>query len=80
MATKKLTALQIFKETKRLDAIETKAREDRDALRSKLKAQTTVYNNEKLVVNGFVYEINLDRNGEVYIIQLGRVEEFSKIL
>ena len=80
MATKKLTALQIFKETKRLDAFETKAREGRAALREKLKAQTTVYNNEKLVVNGFVYEINLDRNGEVYIIQLGRVEEFSKIL
>ena len=80
MATKKLTALQIFKETKRLDAIETKAREDRVALRAKLKAQTTVYNNEKLVVDGFVYELNTYGHGEVYIIQLGTVEEFSKIL
>ena len=80
MATKKLTALQIFKETKRLDAIETKTKEDRAALRAKLKAQPKVCNNEKLVVNGFVYEVNSYGHGEVYIIQLGTVEEFNKIL
>ena len=80
MATRKLTALQIFKETKRLDAIEAKAREDRAALRAKIKAQDRVYNSEKLVVDGFVYELNSYGHGEVYIIQLGTVEEFSKIL
>lgn len=80
MATKKLTALQIFKETKRLDAIESKARKDRAALRAKLKAQTTIHNDEKLVVNGFIYELNTYEDGEIYIIQLGTVEEFSKIL
>lgn len=80
MATKKLTALQIFKETKRLDAVETKTREDRAALRAKIKTQAAAYNNEKLVVDGFVYEINSYQNGEVYIVKLGTVEEFSKIL
>ena len=80
MATKKLTALQIFKETKRLDAIESKARKDRAALRAKLKAQTTIHNDVKLVVNDFIYELNTYEDGEVYIIQLGTVEEFSKIL
>ena len=80
MATKKLTALQIFKETKRLDAIESKARKDRAALRAKLKATTTIHTDEKLVVNGFIYELNTYEDGEIYIIQLGTVEEFSKIL
>ena len=80
MATRKLTALQIFKETKRLDAIEAKAREDRAALRAKIKAQDRVYSSEKLVVDGFVYELNSYGHGEAYIIQLGTVEEFNKIL
>jgi len=80
MATKKLTALQIFKETKRLDAIESKAKQDRAALRAKIRAQPKSYNSEKLVVNGFVYELNTHGHGDVYIIQLGTVEEFSKIL
>ena len=80
MATKKLTALQIFKETKRLDAIEANAKKNRAALRAKIKTQTTAYNNEKLVVDGFVYEVNTYESGDVYIIQLGTVEEFNKIL
>jgi len=80
MATKNLTPLQIFKETKRLDAVETKARQDRAALRAKIKAQLRGDNSEKLVVNGFVYELNTYGHGEIYIIQLGTVEEFNKIL
>jgi hypothetical protein len=79
MATKKLTTLQIFKETKRLDAIETKAKQDRAALRAKLRTQNRKYD-EKLAVNGVVYEISTDTFGEVYILMLGTVEEFSKIL
>jgi len=79
MATKKLTALQIFKETKRLDAIETKAKQDRAALRAKLRTQNRKYD-EKLAVNGVVYEISTDTFGQVYILMLGTVEEFSKIL
>jgi len=79
MATKKLTALQIFKETKRLDAIETKAKQDRAALCAKLRTQNRKYD-EKLAVNGVVYEISTDTFGAVYILMLGTVEEFSKIL
>jgi hypothetical protein len=79
MATKKLTALQIFKETKRLDAIETKAKQDRAALRIKVKTQNKKYN-EKLAVDGVVYELNTDNYGEVWISILGTVQEFSKIL
>ena len=79
MATKKLTALQIFKETKRLDAIETKAKQDRDALRAKLRAQYRKYD-EKFAVDGVVYKLGTDTFGEVWISILGTVEEFSKIL
>jgi hypothetical protein len=79
MATKKLTALQIFKETKRLDAIETKAKQDRAALSAKLRTQNKKYN-EKLAVDGVVYEISTDTFGKVWILMLGTVEEFNKIL
>jgi hypothetical protein len=79
MATKKLTALQIFKETKRLDAIETKAKQERAALRAKIREQNKKYN-EKLAVDGVVYELNTDNYGEVWILMVGTVEEFSKIL
>jgi UDP-glucose 6-dehydrogenase len=79
MATKKLTALQIFKETKRLNAIETKAKQERAALRAKIKEQNKKYN-EKLAVDGVVYKLNTDNYGEVCILMLGTVEEFSKIL
>jgi UDP-glucose 6-dehydrogenase len=79
MATKKLTALQIFKETKRLDAIETKTKQERAALRAKIKEQNKKYN-EKLAVDGVVYKLNTDNYGEVWILMLGTVEEFSKIL
>ena len=79
MATKKLTALQIFKETKKFDAIETKAKQDRAALRIKLRTQNRKYN-EKLAVDGIVYELNTDAFGEVWITKLGTVEEFNKIL
>jgi hypothetical protein len=79
MAAKKLTARQIFKETKRLDAIETKAKQDRDALRAKLRTQNRKYD-EKLAIDGIVYELNTDMFGEVWITKLGTVEEFSKIL
>ena len=79
MATKKLTALQIFKETKILDAIETKAKQDRAALHAKLRTQDRKYN-EKLAVDGVVYKLGTDTFGEVWITKLGTVEEFSKIL
>ena len=69
----------MFKETKRLDAIEIKAKQDRAALRAKLRTQNRKYN-EKLAVDGVVYEINTDTFGEVWITKLGTVEEFSKIL
>jgi hypothetical protein len=83
MAAKKLTALQIFKETKRLDAIETKAKQDRVALHAKVKTQVKTQNrpyNEKLAVDGVVYKLGTDTFGEVWITKLGTVEEFSKIL
>jgi hypothetical protein len=79
MATKKLTAFQIFKETKRLDAIETKAKQERAALRAKIREQNKNYN-EKLAVDGVVYELNTNNYGEVWILILGTVQEFSKIL
>jgi len=79
MATKKLTALQIFKETKRLDAIETKAKQERAALRVKIREQNKKYN-EKLAVDGVVYELKTDNYGEIWISILGTVQEFSTIL
>jgi hypothetical protein len=79
MATKKLTALQIFKETKRLNAIETKAKQDRAALGAKLRTQNRKYD-EKLAVDGVVYKLGTDMFGEVWITKLGTVEEFNKIL
>jgi UDP-glucose 6-dehydrogenase len=79
MATKKLTALQIFKETKRLDAIEAKAKQDRAALHEKVKTQNGTYN-KKLAVDGVVYKLNTDAFGEIWITKLGTVEEFIKIL
>ena len=79
MATKKLTTLQIFKETKRLDAIETKAKQERAALRVKIREQNKKYN-EKLAVDGVVYELKTDNCGEVWISILGTVQEFSTIL
>ena len=79
MATKKLTALQIFKETKRLDAIETKAKQERAALRVKIREQNKKYN-EKLAVDGVVYELKTDNYGEIWILILGTVQEFSTIL
>jgi len=79
MATKKLTALQIFKETKRLDAIETKTKQERAALRVKIREQNKKYN-EKLAVDGVVYELKTDNYGEVWISILGTVQEFSTIL
>jgi hypothetical protein len=79
MATKKLTALQIFKETKRLDAIEIKAKQERAALRAKIREQNKKYN-EKLAVDGVVYELRTDNYGEISILMLGTVQEFSTIL
>ena len=79
MATRKLTALQIFKETKRLDAIESKAKQDRAALGAKLRTQNRKHD-KKLAVNGVVYKLGTDMFGEVWITKPGTVEEFSKIL
>jgi hypothetical protein len=79
MATKKLTALQIFKETKRLDNIENKAKNDRRVLRNKIIEQEGRPYNEKLVVNGVVYKLTTSVHGGIYIEELGKVEEFNKL-
>lgn len=79
MVIKNLTALQVFKETKKLDAIETKAKQDRAALRAKIREQNKKYN-EKLAVDGVIYQLRIDIYGEVCITKIGTVEEFSKIL
>ena len=79
MATKKLTALQIFKETKRLGDVESKAKNDRKVLRKKIIEQKGMYYNEKLVVDSVVYKLTTNVYGDVYIEELGKVEEFNKL-
>ena len=79
MATKKLTALQIFKETKRLSDVESKAKNDRKVLRKKIIEQKGMYYNEKLVVDNVVYKLTTNVYGDVYIEELGKVEEFNKL-
>ena len=79
MATRKLTALQIFKETKRLNHVEDKAANDRRVLRKKVIEQRGRYYNEKLVVNDVVYKLTTNVYGDVYIEELGKVEEFNKL-
>ena len=79
MATKKLTALQIFKETKRLSDVESKAKNDRKVLRKKIIEQKGMYYNEKLVVDSVVYKLTTNVYGDVYIEELGKVEEFNKL-
>ena len=79
MATKKLTALQIFKETKRLGDVESKAKNDRKVLRKKIIEQKGMYYNEKLVVDNVVYKLTTNVYGDVYIEELGKVEEFNKL-
>ena len=79
MATRKLTALQIFKETKRLGDVESKAKNDRKVLRKKIIEQKGMYYNEKLVVDSVVYKLTTTVYGDVYIEELGKVEEFNKL-
>ena len=79
MATRKLTALQIFKETKRLSDVESKAKNDRKVLRKKIIEQRGMYYNEKLVVDNVVYKLTTNVYGDVYIEELGKVEEFNKL-
>ena len=79
MATRKLTALQIFKETKRLGDVESKAKNDRKVLRKKIIEQKGMYYNEKLVVDSVVYKLTTNVYGDVYIEELGKVEEFNKL-
>ena len=79
MATRKLTALQIFKETKRLSDVESKAKNDRKVLRKKIIEQKGMYYNEKLVVDNVVYKLTTNVYGDVYIEELGKVEEFNKL-
>ena len=79
MATRKLSALQIFKETKRLSDVESKAKNDRKVLRKKIIEQKGMYYNEKLVVDNVVYKLTTNVYGDVYIEELGKVEEFNKL-
>ena len=79
MATRKLTALQIFKETKRLGDVESKTKNDRKVLRKKIIEQKGMYYNEKLVVDSVVYKLTTNVYGDVYIEELGKVEEFNKL-
>ena len=79
MATRKLTAFQIFKETKRLGDVESKAKNDRKVLRKKIIEQKGMYYNEKLVVDSVVYKLTTNVYGDVYIEELGKVEEFNKL-
>ena len=79
MATRKLTALQIFKETKRLGDVESKAKNDRKVLRKKIIEQKGMYYNEKLVVDSVVHKLTTNVYGDVYIEELGKVEEFNKL-
>ena len=79
MATRKLTALQIFKETKRLGDVESKAKNDRKVLRKKIIEQKGMYYNEKLVVDNVVYKLTTNVYGDIYIEELGKVEEFNKL-
>lgn len=80
MATKKLTPLQIFRETKRLAAIKKKLNEDQAALREKIKNQRKGYQNNKICVNNIVYRLSTYMDGGVSIEELGTVEEFNKLL
>ena len=79
MATRILTALQIFKETKRLGDVESKTKNDRKVLRKKIIEQKGMYYNEKLVVDSVVYKLTTNVYGDVYIEELGKVEEFNKL-
>jgi len=80
MATKNLTPLQIFRETKRLAAIKKKLNEDQAALREKIKNQRKGYQNNKICVNNIVYRLSTYMDGDVSIEELGTVEEFNKLL
>jgi hypothetical protein len=80
MATKNLTPLQIFKETKRLDAIKKKLDKDQAALREKIRSQRKGYQSNKICVNNIVYKVSTFLDGAVALEELGTVEEFNKLL
>jgi hypothetical protein len=79
MATRKLTALQIFKETKRINAALNKLSKDRDSLRKKIIAEKGKHYNEKLVVNGVLYELNWNTFGDVDIKEICTLEEINNL-
>lgn len=63
MATKKLTTLQVFLETKRIEAAEAQTVDDRTALR---KIIGFPYN-ASLVIDDVVYTIKTSEYGDTYI-------------
>ena len=68
MATKKLTALQVFLEIKRIEAIETQVIKDRTALRKIIGPNYSA----KLVIDDVVYTIKTTDYGNAYIDSLIR--------
>ena len=79
MATRKLTALQIFKETKRINAALAKLSKDQVSLRKKIMAEKGRHYNEKLVVNGILYELNCNTFGGIDIKEICTLEEINNL-
>mgnify|MGYP003650635640 CR=1 FL=1 len=68
MATKKLTALQVFLEIKKIEAIETQVIKDRTVLRKIIGPNYSA----KLVIDDVVYIIKTTDYGNAYAVPLIR--------
>jgi hypothetical protein len=82
--TKKPTALQLFKQWKKTNLAENKARKEQQILRE-MAWEARNENVQRLTVDGYIYELYATGYGGVYnavlkVTNLGSVEEFANLI